>query len=97
MKLILHILLIILLISCASNSIDYAGQSVVKDKPIIFKHGFKDGCNSGYEVAGSDMSKFKKSKEYVSNDLYKQGWDQGFEHCINEYQMERDLERMKSH
>ena len=97
MRIIIHILLIIMLISCASNSIDYAGEALIKDKPIMFKQGFKDGCSSGYEAAGSDMAKSKKSKEYASGDLYKQGWDEGFDHCHNELQMERDLERMKSH
>jgi hypothetical protein len=53
--------------------------------PAEYQLGWEDGCDSGLS-AGSPlfyklMYGFKKRPEMGANDLYKQGWNEGFTYC----------------
>lgn len=53
--------------------------------PAEYQLGWEDGCDSGLS-AGSPMFYkmmygFKKRPEMGANDLYKQGWNEGFTYC----------------
>ena len=95
MKSIIIILLAFITASCAVTSYDVLSE--VEDQPPMFKQGYIDGCESGYEAGGSMMTEFKRGEEYVSIDLYRQGWDEGFNTCRNQLDQERDLERIMKH
>jgi hypothetical protein len=47
--------------------------------------GWEDGCDTGLSAEGEWYYKltygFKKRPELVSNDQYKQGWNEGFSYC----------------
>lgn len=55
-----------------------------------FNHGFANGCDSGYSASGHPWYQFKKdTSEYVSNNQYKIGWDDGYNHCKGSYDANR--------
>lgn len=58
---------------------------VKPEGPAEYQLGWQDGCDTGIS-AQSDlffkaMYGFKKRPEMGANDLYKQGWNEGFTYC----------------
>jgi hypothetical protein len=56
---------------------------VGKNQPLPYKTGFTHGCSSGENAAGDVYSRFQKSiDQYESDRLYRSGWDDGYNHCL---------------
>jgi hypothetical protein len=55
------------------------------DHPAEYQLGWQDGCDTGLSAQGSYLYRavygFKKRPEMEQNDLYKQGWNEGFTYC----------------
>ncbi len=53
--------------------------------PAEYQLGWEDGCDSGLSADSPLFYKmmygFKKRPEMGANDLYKQGWNEGFTYC----------------
>lgn len=53
--------------------------------PAEYQLGWQDGCDTGLSAQGNYMYRaaygFKKRPEMGENDLYKQGWNEGFTYC----------------
>src|ERR1700743_1978052 len=73
----------LLLLPCGSrpmylNTVDPPG-------PPEYQLGWEDGCDTGLGAEGEWYSKvlygYKKRPEMVSNDQYKNGWNEGFTYC----------------
>ena len=94
-KFIASLLMTILCSACAGNAYDI--ERDIADQPPMFQQGYRDGCESGYEAAGNETSEFKRGEAYFSEDLYKQGWDEGFTTCRSQLDTERDLQRLIDH
>ena len=53
-------------------------------QPVAYKVGFLEGCDSGNVSAGRNLYIFKKDVErFGKDDLYKQGWNDGFNRCVS--------------
>jgi hypothetical protein len=53
--------------------------------PAEYQLGWEDGCDTGLSADSPMFYKmmygFKKRPEMGANDLYKQGWNEGFSYC----------------
>lgn len=49
--------------------------------PPAYADGYKDGCGSGRQAAGSMNSFNKDVPRYTSEAFYSGGWDDGFKQC----------------
>ena len=53
--------------------------------PAEYQLGWQDGCDTGLSAESGLFYKsiygFKKRPEMGANDLYKQGWNEGFTYC----------------
>lgn len=53
--------------------------------PAEYQLGWQDGCDTGLSAQGGYLYRavygFKKRPEMIENDLYKQGWNEGFTYC----------------
>ncbi len=53
--------------------------------PPEYQLGWQDGCDTGISAQGGVIYKFwfgfKKRPEMGNNELYKQGWNEGFSYC----------------
>ncbi len=58
---------------------------VEPEGPAEYQLGWQDGCDTGYSANSSLWFKalygYKKRPELGANDLYKQGWNEGFTYC----------------
>jgi hypothetical protein len=55
--------------------------------PPEYQQGFLAGCDSGYVAAGHVYYRWNKDvSRYPSDELYKQGWDDGFQTCKGKYE-----------
>lgn len=101
MKHIFSITLIIMNISCASDpysAYDEYIKMLPENTPLVYKQGYTDGCDSGWNAAGNFMTTFKRSDAYLSDDLYTRAWDKGYEYCKEQFERDREFERiMLSH
>jgi len=65
-----------------TTSMDQVDQLAGSHQPVEYKLGFKEGCDSGLVSAGNSSYKVQKdSARYSVDDLYKHGWDDGFNKC----------------
>ena len=65
-----------------TTSMDQVDQLAGSHQPVEYKLGFKEGCDSGLVSAGNSSYKVQKdSHRYSVDDLYKHGWDDGFNKC----------------
>ncbi len=74
-----YLLLFVLLlsVSCAAQNID---NLIGPGQPEPYRVGFGDGYGSGKKSEGSLYDKFRKDVYRFSQDeLYRQGWQDGFE------------------
>ncbi len=55
------------------------------DGPPEYQLGWQDGCDTGLSAQGDYRYRaiygFKKRQEMLENDLYKNGWNEGFTYC----------------
>jgi len=55
--------------------------------PPAYREGYAGGCNSGKVAAGNPYYKFTKDVlRYGKDEIYKQGWDDGFATCKGSYE-----------
>lgn len=58
-------------------------RKVSADKPVEFKRGFRDGCDSGHACANNPTYGFLKDESrYSSEAQYKLGWNEGYDNCV---------------
>ena len=72
----------IALTACAPPSI------VGPSGPVAYRDGYVDGCNAGYNVAGSPVYLFNRrdqAKAPEAEEPYRSGWQQGFVLCQRSY------------
>ena len=79
-----HILLLSLLALSACKPT--ALWLVDPEGPPEFKLGWQDGCDTGLSAQDKDnlyriLYGYKKRPEMLDNELYKQGWNEGFSYC----------------
>ena len=59
--------------------------TIEPEGPAEYQLGWQDGCDSGMSAYSPLFYKlmygFKKRPEMGANDLYKQGWNEGFTYC----------------
>jgi hypothetical protein len=78
-------LVAVLLSGCATN-MQQVDREIGAGQPPAYKDGYMGGCNSGYVAAGHPYYKFNKDvARYGSDNIYKQGWDDGFVVCKGKY------------
>ena len=83
--LLILIILSLFLISCVTT-IDRVNQEVGINQPLQYKEGYQSGCDSGYVSAGNPYYRFNKDvNRYSKDELYKQGWDDGYNICRGKY------------
>ena len=60
-------------------------QMIEPEGPAEYQLGWQDGCDTGLSADSAMFYKmmygFKKRPEMGANDLYKQGWNEGFTYC----------------
>ncbi len=62
---------------------DMAG---VKDQPIAWQEGYKQGCNSGYVAGGSLVHSFARdTRRIIEDEQYNSGWKQGYRQCKSDF------------
>jgi hypothetical protein len=63
----------------------YMLYAVEPEGPAEYQLGWQDGCDTGLSAESPLFYKmmygFKKRPEMGANDLYKQGWNEGFTYC----------------
>ncbi len=74
-------LLVVLLGACRPATLYW----IKPEGPAEYQLGWQDGCDTGLSAQSSIFFKamygFKKRPEMGANDLYKQGWNEGFTYC----------------
>ena len=90
-KLFLTIAMICLaLTGCATANM----RNPVANMPAVYQQGYFSGCDSGYVAAGHPYYRFSKDPfKYSSDNLYKQGWDDGFAVCKGSYDQTMNMLR----
>ena len=84
MKKFIVIIFTFFLLSCETSMKEVDRK--VGDQPQEYKEGYAAGCNSGYVASGHPYYKFTKDiARYESDNLYKQGWEDGFRVCKGSY------------
>jgi len=67
-----------------STSMAQVDEMVGTQQPAAYKVGFMEGCDSGSLSAGNTSYLFKKDADrFETDDVYKQGWNDGFNRCIS--------------
>lgn len=67
-----------------STSMAQVDEMVGTQQPAAYKVGFMEGCDSGRLSAGNTSYLFKKDADrFETDDVYKQGWDDGFNRCVS--------------
>ena len=55
--------------------------------PDAYRTGYRDGCDSGYAVAGNTHYRFAEDAQRAETDaLYRRGWTIGFAQCERNHQ-----------
>lgn len=81
MKRIVAVAVMVVLSGCATT------MREVPQGPPTYQEGYAAGCNSGNVAAGHPYYRFTKDiQAYASDQLYKQGWDDGFQVCKGKYE-----------
>ena len=80
--------LFFLLSGCVST------EEWLKTKPVAFQKGYKVGCDNG-EQRASNSTIFKKddTKEYKENTNYRDGFDDGYETCYSDKEVDIMMRR----
>lgn len=78
--------LLLFLISGCATDMQRVDREIGSNQPPSYKQGYADGCDSGYVAAGHPYYRFKKDViRFTSDNIYKQGWDDGFSVCKGKY------------
>ncbi|WP_457597734.1 hypothetical protein [Hydrogenimonas sp.] len=78
----------LLLAGCPSQ------QSYLASKPPAFAAGYEDGCKSGEQYFENSLKpKIVDKARYRSDRLYRDGWDEGYNACYSQKQVEIEMER----
>jgi len=81
-----YILIIVVLLSGCASNMQGIDREIGAGQPLAYKEGYMGGCDSGYVAAGHPYYKFNKDvTRYSSENIYKQGWDDGFAVCKGKY------------
>lgn len=74
------------LFACATQQLDwYAEQLAHQGRPAEYIDGYVEGCDSGYHAADVPYHRFTKDLErFQSDQLYRDGWNDGFNNCKKE-------------
>lgn len=84
MRTFIYIFVFLFSFGCVSQMAK--SQANKTNGPPVYKSGFEDGCNTGYVGAGHPYATFKKDvMRYSKDELYKQGWEDGFRICKGGY------------
>ncbi len=68
-----------------ATSMAQVNAMVGPQQPAAYKVGFMGGCDSGHLSAGNTSNIFKKdTARFNTDDVYKQGWSDGFNRCTSE-------------
>lgn len=78
------IVLVVLLAGCASQQLQGERQAVA-GQPVAYQDGYVAGCSSGYKAAGNPYFAFQKDLTRMADQLYGQGWGDGFAVCKGKY------------
>tara|TARA_B100000959_G_C14454711_1_gene408316 strand:+ start:92 stop:451 length:360 start_codon:yes stop_codon:yes gene_type:complete len=56
------------------------------NQPVEYRQGFVEGCDSGYNAAGSNSYFYRKDIDrYLNDKLYQKGWLDGLDKCRKSY------------
>ncbi len=74
--------IILLISSCRPVTLAFSQP----EGPPEFKLGWEDGCDTGLSAQDAGywyraMYGYKKRPEMMENELYKNGWNEGFSYC----------------
>lgn len=84
------ILLLFNFVGCATSgdtipkttSLNQVDKLAGSHQPVEYKLGYKEGCDSGWVSAGDSSYLFQKDPHrYSGDEIYKHGWDDGFNKC----------------
>jgi len=78
--------LLILLSGCALE--EFALRNVPEGPSSSWRHGYADGCWSGWHDFGSRKERERDVARYRADDLYRDGWDTGYRDCSEQAQRE---------
>ena len=80
-QLMIIVATVLLLSACRPLSLYW----IKPEGPAEYQLGWQDGCDTGLSAQSGMFFKarygFKKRPEMGANDLYKQGWNEGFTYC----------------
>jgi hypothetical protein len=85
----IHCLLVasLLTLAACATSMDRVNRDVGISQPLAYREGYRDGCDSGQSAAGNPYVGFSKNvTRFGSDQLYRQGWSDGFEVCKARYE-----------
>ncbi len=85
LRLILTLIVLLLFAAC-SKVILKADMERVKDQPLSFQDGYKDGCDSGFVAGGSLVHGFKRdTARTLEDEQYRLGWKKGYSQCKSDF------------
>ncbi len=74
------------LTACATDT-NSPQMRQIAGQPIQYQDGYKAGCDSGYVAAGHPYYRMNKDVvRFGSDQLYAQGWNDGFQVCKGGYE-----------
>ena len=78
---------IMMALSGCAMDMNQVDREIGSGRPDGYRYGYADGCNSGNVAAGHPYYRFSKDiQSYSSDDLYRQGWNDGFSTCKGKYE-----------
>lgn len=88
MNKILHVVMFLLISGCAAQQLKWERETLTRQgQPLEYIDGYEDGCSSGTKAAGNPYFRFAKDvRRFQVDELYAQGWRDGFEVCKAQYQ-----------
>ena len=83
MKKTLSIAVIATAFLCGCQMGAQQADAYARDQPPAYKLAFANGCDSGNAAAGQLLTgkHVKDVQRYATDNIYKQGWDDGFAKC----------------
>jgi hypothetical protein len=83
---LLLVLLVLHLLTACSGVILQPDMNRVKDQPLAYQQGYKEGCKSGYVAGGSLVHSFKRDTERALQDeQYRLGWKYAYRQCKSDF------------
>jgi len=83
---LISMLVVLQLFTACSKVILQPDMESVKDQPVSFQQGYKDGCNSGYVAGGSIVHGFTRdTNRALEDEPYRLGWKDGYRQCKTDF------------